>query len=286
MSATKILLPILFITLILHTHLITGECKYLQNGYTLSRNSHSTTLQTNWKSNSLYLKKSLLTFRRGRQRHVSAFLVFDIIKIFGRLSDQELLGHVISHNNDFIELNKNQKKKKKWQKLFLPKNHTLNFESFKNFLRQAEFEWPLTINTGQIKNQGSISIPVSPIVYVENCRKISEFVKSKNKNKNKVINTGSSVGMNTATGTGTNAAINTGNKINLKIINDYVSEQPISNDAMQCVFSSFSDLPELTKDQFISRIHEWAPSDGIIDWYTFVYNLKEEPSDNIKRFFD
>ncbi|ANQ05741.1 Uncharacterized protein PCOAH_00001070 [Plasmodium coatneyi] len=276
MSATKILLPILFLTLMLHTLLITSESKHAQNCYTLNRSSHSTTLETNRKSNSLYIKKRLLTLRRGRQQRVpapraSAFLVFDIVKIFGRLSDQELLGHVISHNNEFIELRKNRPPKK-WEKLFLPKNDSLNFEAFKNFLRQAEFEWPLTINSGQIKNQGSISIPVSPIVYVESCRKISEFLKSKNKNK----------GMNA----GTNAGTSTGAIINLKIINEYVSEQPISNDAMQCVFSSFSDLPELTKDQFISRIHEWAPSDGIIDWYTFVYNLKEEPSDNIKRFFD
>ncbi|EWC77552.1 hypothetical protein C923_01782 [Plasmodium falciparum UGT5.1] len=79
---------------------------------------------------------------------------------------------------------------------------------------------------------------------------------------------------------------NKNTKINLKIINDYISEMPISNDAIQCVFSSFSDYEELTKEQFINKIHEWAPSDGIIDWYTFVYNLKEEPSDNIKRFFD
>ncbi|GAB64444.1 hypothetical protein PCYB_011770 [Plasmodium cynomolgi strain B] len=270
MSATKIPLPILFFTLMLRTLLIASESKHSQNCYILSRSSHSSTLETNRISNSLYIKKRLVRLRRGRQRvpppRASAFLVFDIIKIFGRLSDQELLGHVISHNNDFIELSKNPKKK--WEKLFLPKNDSLNFEAFKNFLRQAPFEWPLTINSGQIRNQGSISIPVSPIVYVESCRKISELLKGKNKNK------------------GVNAGTSTGAKINLKIINDYVSEQPISNDAIQCVFSSFSDLPELTKDQFINKIHEWAPSDGIIDWYTFVYNLKEEPSDNIKRFFD
>ncbi|EUD66635.1 hypothetical protein C922_02956 [Plasmodium inui San Antonio 1] len=271
MSATKILFPILFFTLILRTLLVTSESKHTQNYYTLSRSSHSTTRETNRKSNSLHVKKRLIRLRRGRLRvpppRASAFLVFDIIKIFGRLSDQELLGHVISHNNDFIQINKN-KGKKKWEKLFLPQNESLNFEAFKDFLRQAQFEWPLTINSGQIKNQGSISIPVCPLVYVESCRKISEFLKGKNKNK------------------GVNAGTNRGAKINLKLINDYVSEQPISNDAMQCVFSSFSDLPELTKDQFISKIHEWAPSDGIIDWYTFVYNLKEEPSDNIKRFFD
>ncbi|VWU52636.1 conserved protein, unknown function, partial [Hepatocystis sp. ex Piliocolobus tephrosceles] len=52
------------------------------------------------------------------------------------------------------------------------------------------------------------------------------------------------------------------------------------------VFSSFTNSEELTREVFIKRIHEWAPSDGIVDWYTFVYNLKEEPSDNIKRFFD
>ncbi|EUT88795.1 hypothetical protein PFAG_01640 [Plasmodium falciparum Santa Lucia] len=182
-----------------------------------------------------------------------AFLVFDIIKIFGRLSDKELLGHVISHNNEFIELDK-KKKTKKWEILF--NNDYINFDILKNFLLNNKFEWPLTVNSGQIKNQGSINIPVSPIVYVENCRKISEQVKNKN------------------------------TKINLKIINDYISEMPISNDAIQCVFSSFSDYEELTKEQFINKIHEWAPSDGIIDWYTFVYNLKEEPSDNIKRFFD
>ncbi|KJP89364.1 hypothetical protein AK88_01030 [Plasmodium fragile] len=252
MSATKILLPILFFTLMLRTLLISSESTHSQNCYKLSRSSRNTTLETNRKNISLHIKKRLVRLRR----------------IFGRLSDQELLGHVISHNNDFIQISKNIPKKKKWEKLFLPKKDSINFEAFKNFLRQAEFEWPLTINSGQIKNQGSISIPVSPIVYVESCRKISEFLKGNNKNK------------------GVNAGTNTGAKINLKIINDYVSEQPISNDAMQCVFSSFSDFPELTRDQFISKIHEWAPSDGIIDWYTFVYNLKEEPSDNIKRFFD
>ncbi|CAG9484884.1 conserved Plasmodium protein, unknown function [Plasmodium vivax] len=286
MSATKLLLPILLFPLMLRTLLVTSESKHSQNCYSLSRSPHSATLETKRKSNSLYSKKRLVRLRRGRQgRHglqrvppppaaataapprASAFLVFDIIKIFGRLSDQELLGHVISHNNDFIKLSQNEKRKK-WEKLFLPNKDGVNFEAFKNFLRQAPFEWPLTINSGQIKNQGSISIPVSPIVYVESCRKISEFLKGKNKNK------------------GASAGTATGAKINLKIINDYVSEQPISNDAIQCVFSSFSDLPELTKDQFISKIHEWAPSDGIIDWYTFVYNLKEEPSDNIKRFFD
>ncbi|CDO63576.1 conserved Plasmodium protein, unknown function [Plasmodium reichenowi] len=210
--------------------------------------------------------KNNLLFEHKKKKHPSvrnkrnlihfnprAFLVFDIIKIFGRLSDKELLGHVISHNNEFIELDK-KKKTKKWEILF--NNDYINFDILKNFLLNNKFEWPLTVNSGQIKNQGSINIPVSPIVYVENCRKISEQVKNKN------------------------------TKINLKIINDYISEMPISNDAIQCVFSSFSDYEELTKEQFINKIHEWAPSDGIIDWYTFVYNLKEEPSDNIKRFFD
>ncbi|SBT00006.1 conserved Plasmodium protein, unknown function, partial [Plasmodium malariae] len=209
--------------------------------------------------------------------------------IFGRISDKELLGHVIAHNNEFIELEK-KKKKKRWEYLF--NNDCINFDVLKIFLKNNKFEWPLTINSGQIKDQGAINIPVSPIVYVENCRKINEQFKSKNKNK----------------------------KINLKIINDHVSELPISNDAIQCVFSSFSDSDSLTKDHFINKIHEWAPSDGlkkkkkflrktkvwqnmyqnksesytsrhlffkgIVDWYTFVYNLREEPSDNIKRFFD
>ncbi|CRG98435.1 conserved Plasmodium protein, unknown function [Plasmodium relictum] len=212
----------------------------------------------NEKSISVYRRKKYLILKQKnkvRRECLQAYLVFDIIKIFGRISDKELLGHVISHNNEFIELDKN-KKKKKWEILF--DNNYINFNLLKKFLKNNKFEWPLTVNSGQIKNQGSINIPVSPIVYVENCRKISEEFRNKNKT----------------------------NKINLKIINDYVSELPISNDAIQCVFSSFSDFDDLTKDHFINKIHEWAPSDGIVDWYTFVYNLKEEPSDNIKRFFD
>ncbi|SCD22365.1 conserved Plasmodium protein, unknown function [Plasmodium ovale] len=206
------------------------------------------------------LQKSNYTILKSRKRAKYCgkvtFLVFDIIKIFGRLSSKELLGHVISHNNDFVQLEKKKKKKKKWEILF--HNDYINYDVLKTFLQNSIFEWPLTVNSGQIKNQGPIDIPVAPIVYVENCRKISEQLKNKNKNA----------------------------KINLKIINDYVSELPISDDAIQCVFASFSNLDNLTRDSFIMKIHEWAPSDGIVDWYTFVYNLKEEPSDNIKRFFD
>ncbi|WBY59253.1 hypothetical protein Py17XNL_001205103 [Plasmodium yoelii yoelii] len=136
------------------------------------------------------------------RRHKYGFLVFDIIKIFGRISNKELLGHVISHNNNFIE---NEKKncKKNWEILF--QNDTINYDILKRFLEKTKFEWPLTVNSGQIKNEGPIDIPVSPIVYIENCKKISDQFKNKNKNT----------------------------KINLKIINDYVNELPISPDAIR-----------------------------------------------------
>lgn len=192
------------------------------------------------------------------QRLQSAYLVFDIIKIFGRLSNKELLGHVISHNNEFTDLESTKRKKKKNWEILFEKDSSITFEKFQVFLKNTKFEWPLTVNSGQIKNQGSIDIPVAPIVYVENCRKLTEEHKSKNKNL----------------------------KLNIKTVNDFVDELPIANDAIQCVFSSFSDLEYLTKTHFINKIHEWAPSDGIIDWYTFVYNLKEDPSDNIRRFLD
>ncbi|GAW78942.1 hypothetical protein, conserved [Plasmodium gonderi] len=270
MFLNKLLFLILCFTLMSYVLLISSENRKLKNYYTLNKNCLNISPRSNQRNSSLIIKKKFLTLKQGKYNSSSqipwAFLVFDIIKIFGRLSDQELLGHVISHNNEFIELNKNKKKVKKWENLFLSSNNSINFEILKSFLNQTKFEWPLTINSGQIQNQGSISIPVSPIVYVENCRKISEMFRSKNKN----------------TGTDPNVS----RKINLKIINEYVSEQSISNDAIECVFSSFSDFSELTMDQFINKIHEWAPSDGIVDWYTFVYNLKEEPLDNIKRFFD
>ncbi|SCM23128.1 conserved Plasmodium protein, unknown function [Plasmodium chabaudi chabaudi] len=233
--------------------------KYILKKYSILNNNKiiSRSLRKN-KLCFIQKEKNNVLIRRhkyGGNHHKRAFLVFDIIKIFGRLSNKELLGHVISHNNDFIENNK-KNCKKNWEILF--QNDTINYDILKTFLEKSKFEWPLTVNSGQIKKEGPIDIPVSPIVYIENCRKISDQFKNKNKNT----------------------------KINLKIINDYVNELPISTDAIQCVFSSFSDLEYLTKENFIQKIHEWAPSDGVLDWYTFVYNLKEEPTDNIKKFFD
>ncbi|CRG98071.1 conserved Plasmodium protein, unknown function [Plasmodium gallinaceum] len=249
MLLMKIFLQNFFFIFIQHILLIQTENIKLKN-YAFNR-KHFMLKILNEKNILIYHRKKYLNLKQKKKVkrvYSQAYLVFDIIKIFGRISDKELLGHVISHNNEFIELDKN-KKKKKWEILF--DNNYINFDLLKKFLKNNKFEWPLTVNSGQIKNQGSINIP-------ENCRKISEEFRNKNKTS----------------------------KINLKIINDYVSELPISNDAIQCVFSSFSDFDDLTKDHFINKIHEWAPSDGIVDWYTFVYNLKEEPSDNIKRFFD
>ncbi|VWU50716.1 conserved protein, unknown function, partial [Hepatocystis sp. ex Piliocolobus tephrosceles] len=85
------------------------------------------------------------------------FVVFDIIKIFGRISNKELIGHVISYNNKFIELEGNKNKKKKWELLF--STDYVNVAAFKKFLKITKFEWPLTVNSGQIKNQGPIDIP-------------------------------------------------------------------------------------------------------------------------------
>ncbi|SBT74738.1 conserved Plasmodium protein, unknown function [Plasmodium malariae] len=255
MFLRKLLFPSFFFTCVRYLFLLTQiENKKIKVYYPFNKGSYAIEILKR-KNISVRQKKKYVTVKnKNTKRHYQlAFLVFDIIKIFGRISDKELLGHVIAHNNEFIELEK-KKKKKRWEYLF--NNDCINFDVLKIFLKNNKFEWPLTINSGQIKDQGAINIPVAPIVYVENCRKINEQFKSKNKNK----------------------------KINLKIINDHVSELPISNDAIQCVFSSFSDSDSLTKDHFINKIHEWAPSD--VDWYTFVYNLREEPSDNIKRFFD
>jgi len=207
--------------------------------------------------------------RRGRPQDARdpSFVVLDIVKIFGRMADWQACGDAISCGaSEFVPLSE-VGKPKKWEQLFGGgkgiRANEMDEAHFKATLSKLPFSWPHTVNTGQMPDRGLVPVPVAPREFVKVVRQLE--------------------------GTKSDGVASAGGNVALKDVNQCVGEMAIDEDAIQCVFESMlqaTGSASLTREGIGKVIQQWAPADGLVDWYTFVYFLTRAPEDGLSPYND
>lgn len=197
---------------------------------------------------------------------VAAFETLDIVKIFGRLADNHITGACLGiRNSSYAGHGTQNPLRWKWEDLFKDAERdkinitepiyskSISLAQFSYKIRALPFRWPLTPNTGHLPERPTILVPTATKLYVKQVKDLRS--KNKRMTHNNVV-------------------------ASLEV-------QAIPSDAIECVFKSLGQgRDRLNKTCVIQAIQMWAPADGLLDWYTFVYNLNDVPVDSMYNYFD
>lgn len=134
----------------------------------------------------------------------------------------------------------------------------LSLQEFSKQIHALSFVWPTTINTGQ----APLNIRFVPVVneeFLATCRRMRNepWIDTRNKKR-----------------------------FSWRQVNDFMGKEPISNDALECVFRSLlagagSNGPCLCREDFLRCIWKWAPADGMVDWEQFLFFMDEAPENGL-----
>ncbi|SIO73340.1 conserved Plasmodium protein, unknown function [Babesia microti strain RI] len=173
------------------------------------------------------------------------YLVLDLIKIYGRLSQKSKIGHIIPlKNNDKLVSKLISPEKFYWELVFDKDDEELNFDQFTKRVGMKRFEWPVMINKNRRDNKQPFFIPVCQ----ERQNRLMKQL-DKSSDKEGLVN----------------------NK--LLHLNAMVSNQEINKEALIDVFETFASSGILTKKSFSDKIKSYSPLLTLWDWDSFIRNM-------------